>query len=68
MPGGALIEAALACSIQGSLITFTVKPFPDLMLFVVSLTRSGPLLHEIEITAGEADTWLNQLLNGKYFS
>lgn len=58
---GALIEQALACSTKGSLMMLTVKPFPDLMLLVVSLTRSGPLEHEMETVGGLAVTMLNQL-------
>lgn len=59
--GGALMHAALACSTQGSLIIFTVKPFPDLMLFVLSFACSGPLLIAMEIVGGLDVTMLNQL-------
>lgn len=56
---GALIEHTLACSTQGSLIMLTVKPFVARIFADVSLTR-GPTLHEMDITAGEEETFVAQ--------
>jgi hypothetical protein len=58
---GVLIEQALACCAKGSLIMLTVKPFPDLILLVVSLIRARPLVHAIESVGGSCVTILNQL-------
>lgn len=55
------MEQTFACSANGTLMMLTVKPFPDLILLVVSFIRSGPLLHEMEIVGGSCVTILNQL-------
>ena len=57
--GGASTAQALACAIQGSLMTFTTNSFIVLMFLAVSFT--GPvkvvfLVIEKEITGGNVET------------
>ena len=54
--GGASIEVTFALATKGSLMMFTVNSFVARMLFVVSFTRGGPFMSEIEMTGGATET------------